>query len=321
MTLASATSAAVGSAQLAPASHDPRHPDAAFESWTLLTELTTEDGGHHGVAAVFFTGTVLGLRASGIYVVLTEDGATGSLTYQQTSLPLVHRTRHDTDRLLEEYRGNRLERALGDGAYEVRVRIDDLEMSLDLRPTGPALTLGPQPVGQNKVEEVVIVPRGAAAARIVRGRDTLTAFGSGLMQHAWGDPPELEAAGTVLAIVLDDGTTVSVLHGESTDSHSLAVAQPNGTPVVTSEFDLRAGSTVAAGPAGNRFGVEWRITSDAADVDLTIEFAGEGQEVALASIPYWFARCSVAGVVGDQRVEGVGHVYVRASSGTSGPSR
>lgn len=307
---------ALAAAQVAPPSHDPRHPEAEFESWTLLTELTAEDGSHHGVAAVFFTGTVLGLRASGIYVVLTEDTASASRTYQQIALPIVHRARHETDRMLEEYRGNSLERAGEDGAYEVRVRIDDLELSLDLRPTGAPIDLGSQPVGANKTEQVVMVPRGTASARIVRGGDTLVAFGSGLLQHAWGDPPEKEAPPTVLSVALDDGTTVSVLHGESTDAHSLAVDRPDGVPLVTRDFDLRADSTVTPESGDERFDVAWNIRSEAAGVDLTIEFAGEGQEIGLAGIPYWFGRCKVTGTVGDRSVEGVGHVYVRSSSGT-----
>lgn len=307
---------ALTAAQVAPPSHDPRHPEAEFESWTLLTELTAEDGSHHGLGTVFFTGTVLGLRASGIYVVLTEDTGSASRTYQQIALPIVHRARHESDRLLEEYRGNRLERPGGGGAYEVRVRIDDLELSLDLHPVGPAIDLGPQPVGGNKTEQVVIVPRGAASARIVRGGDTLVAFGSGLLQHAWGDPPDKEAPPTVLSVALDDGTTVSVLHGEATDAHSLTLDRPDGVPLVTRDFDLSADSTVTSEPGGERFGVAWNINSDAAGVDLTIEFTGEGQEILLADIPYWFGRCKVRGTVGDRRVEGVGHVYIRSSSGT-----
>lgn len=309
---------ALAAAQAAPPSHDPRHPDAAFESWTLLTEITAPDGGHIGLSVVFFTGSVLGLRASGIYVLVLEDRDGGSATYRQIALPLVHQTRHETDRLLEEYRGNRLERASETGAYEVRVRVDDLELSLDLQPGAPAVDLGSQPVGNGKTERVVLVPRGRAGARIVQGGDTLIAFGSGLLQHSWGDPPEKTAPGTILAIALEDGTTVSVLHGEETSSHSMSLARPAGAPVVISDFTLRADSTTI-GAAGDRFGVAWRILSASSGVDLAIEFSGDGQEVSLMGIPYWFGRCAVSGTVAGQPVEGIGHVYIRAMAGTSAP--
>ena len=73
---------------------------------------------------------------------------------------------------------------------------------------------------------------------------------------------------------------------------------------------------------GNRFGVGWRILSSPSGLDLAIEFSGTGQEVSLVGIPYWFGRCVVTGTLGNQRVQGVAHVYIRAfPSGTSAQRR
>lgn len=296
-------------AQSPTSSIDARHPNADFESWTVFGELE-DDGTHYGLVVSFFTGKLVGLRASGVYVVVSDDVRRESSSYSKMALPVIHRAHHDVRRLKEEYRGNLLERRGSDDPYRMHVAIDDIQLELTLEPRPDRIDLGELPVGEDRHERVELSLGDHIEARLTRGGRTVTLTGDGLLQHAWGDPPDKEAPATMLTGSLDDGTRIVALHGPVTGAHVLAVVTPGEAPVVTRDFEMAPDSTVLR---RGSFPVGWQVRSGAPDLAVRFSFAGSGTEVDALKIAYWFGRCAIEGERLGVRLTGTGGVFIRGT--------
>ena len=77
---------------------DGRHKKADFENWLIFSHLTASDSSRFGVAIFFFTGKIIGLRASGVYVMVADEQQKVYTNYKKIQLPIINRATHTEGR-------------------------------------------------------------------------------------------------------------------------------------------------------------------------------------------------------------------------------
>jgi predicted secreted hydrolase len=297
-------------------SDEGKHAGVAFESWMMLTHLTASDGGRFGLALFFFTGKVLGLDTSGVYLVVTDDTQRRFQRYKKLQIPVLQRATHTTGRLLERYGRNILRRNPPAGPYEVVLDVRDLHLSLALRPAKKPLDFGRVAVGRQRVNRLYAVPRGDVSAQMhYQGKDYVLT-GIGMFQHQWGDFPAKEAISHMFILHMEDGTDVMISYSDTVPAiNSMVLAEPQGQRLLVQDFEAKAEMMYTVPSTRDRFALRWTIVAPQHAISLSLTPTFDGQEVTMLGLSYWLARCEVVGNVAGRSVGGVGYIYIRRARG------
>lgn len=192
-----------------------RHEGVDFEAWSFLTHLNTVDSSRFGVAVFFFTGKVVGINASGLYVVVTEQAKDEYEKYTKIQIPLINQTNHTEGNLFENYSDNILKRNQNGGPYVVKINKDDFAISLEFKPDKKPIDMGHLSVGDKGFNRIYVVPRGEVSAIMTFKGIKYSLSGIGIFQHQWGDKPDGNLLSDMFALHLNEGTDILVYHSDT----------------------------------------------------------------------------------------------------------
>lgn len=291
--------------------------DSDFEVWSLLAHVDGDSGRALGVVTLFFTGKVSGLKVSGTYHLIADEQAGEWSGARDLVVPLFGKSERVRGRLDTSFDRSRLVGDTATGRITSTVRTGDTDLELIFDPEGGATDFGRMTVGPDAQQRIYVRARGPVSGQLEEAGVVEDLSGTGFFQHAWGDSPTAESAGSIFSVHLDDGTALVGYHGaDSLSLHALSISGPGEEARVLSGFvaepteeERVVGTEEATYPMG------WRLRTDGpAGVDLLLETATGGQPVDLLGTRYWIGRCRVTGTVGVRPVQGMAYVLIRGES-------
>ncbi|MFQ5798409.1 MAG: lipocalin-like domain-containing protein [Bacteroidota bacterium] len=289
-----------------------KHNGVDFESWSLLAHLSGQDSGKFGIAIFFFRGKIIGLNASGVYVVVVDEEQQTFNNYQKVQLPLINRATHTRGRLMEKYGRNVVKRDPEGGPYQVAIDIKDFKLNLLMDPSKALIDVGRIAVGSKRYTRSYAAPRGRVSGRMqYQGKETVLS-GIGLFQHQWGDTPEKYAASNMFVVHLDDGADIIAYYSDRfPDINNLVLSDNKDIVVSMHDFNARPDTLYTVDATRDRFELGWKIESEMRDLSLFLKPSFDGQEISMLGTSYWLARCQVEGCFGGQSQSGIGYIYIR----------
>jgi len=291
---------------------DGRHENADFEAWSLFTHIETEKGLRFGVAIFFFTGKVIGIKASGLYVVVADERKKEYQKYSKIQLPLFNSTTHTVDKLMENYSSNVLERDPKGGPYKVNITMDDFSISLKYNPLKRPIDIGQLAVGEESFNRIYAIPRGGVSAQMHYAGEEFRLNGIGILQHQWGDKPEQNALSDIFALHLKDSTDVLIYHsGTFPEINTILISDSNGKNRILRKFTANADTVVIVKPSNDKFKLDWKFKSPENQFKIKISPSFKGQEIEMLGLSYWLSRCKVIMEKGSGKTtDGIGYVYI-----------
>jgi len=289
-----------------------RHEDADFEAWSLFTHLETEKGLQFGISIFFFTGKVIGIKASGIYVVVADVQKKEYQNFSKIQVPLFSSTTHTVGRLMENYSDNVLERDVKSGLYKVKVDMDDFSISLKFNSLKKAINIGQLAVGDESFNRAYAIPRGNISAQMLYEGGDYQLDGIGIFQHQWGDKPEQSALSDIFAIHFKDSTDILIYHSDTfPEINTMLISNSNGENRILRKFTATADSIISDESSNDKFKLDWRFKSPNNQFKIKFSPSFKGQEIEMLGLSYWLSRCKVVIEKNDGKTtEGIGYVYI-----------
>ncbi|VAX16723.1 hypothetical protein MNBD_IGNAVI01-2654, partial [hydrothermal vent metagenome] len=273
---------------------DGRHEDADFEAWSLFTHLETEKGLQFGVSIFFFTGKVIGIKASGLYVVIADIQKKEYQNFSKIQVPLFSSTTHTVGRLMENYSDNVLERDTISGLYKVNIEMDEFSISLKYDPLKEAIDIGQLAVGDESFNRAYAIPRGKISAQILYEGGEYQLDGIGIFQHQWGDKPEQSALSDIFALHLKDSTDILIYHSETFPKiNTMIISDGNGENRILRNFTAKADTIISVESSNDKFKLEWKFKPQKNQFEIKISPSFKGQEIEMLGLSYWLSRCKV----------------------------
>ncbi|GBD92144.1 hypothetical protein BMS3Abin04_02878 [bacterium BMS3Abin04] len=160
-----------------------RRENTDFGARSLFTHLETEKGLQFGVSIFFFTGKVIGIKASGLYIVVADIQKKEYQKFSKIQVSLFSSTTHTVDQLMENYSDNVLERYPKNGLYKVKVEMDDFSISLKFNPLKKPIDIGELAVSDESFNRAYAIPRGKISAQMLYEGEDYKFDGIGIFQH------------------------------------------------------------------------------------------------------------------------------------------
>lgn len=291
---------------------DGRHEDADFEAWSLFTHIDTKDGLQFGVTIFFFTGKVIGIRASGVYVVVADEQKKEYQNFSKIQLPLFSSTTHTVGQLLEDYSDNILKRDPEGGPYIIKIEMDDFSISLKYNPLKKPIDIGLLAVGNENFNRVYAIPRGKVSAQMLYAGEEFQLDGIGIFQHQWGDKPEQSALSDIFALHLKDSTDILIYHsGTFPEINTMLISDSNGKNQVLRKFTANADTILLVKSSNSKFKLNWKFESPESQLRIIILPNFDGQEIEMLGLSYWLSRCKVViEKISGSTTDGIGYVYI-----------
>jgi len=290
---------------------DGRHKKADFENWLIFTHLAASDSSSFGIAIFFFTGKIVGLRASGVYVVVADEQHKTYNVFKKIQLPVINRATHTEGRLLEKYGGNILRREPGSNLYEIELDLKEFKLTLSLEPQKAPVDLGQLPVGEEKYNRVYTIPRGKARGKISYDNKLYPLQGIGFFQHQWGDSPDKKTASDLFAFHLQDSIDVLVYHSKDFPQiNTMVISGKLDKKTVLQDFEAHTDTTITVNPSGDRFALSWKISAVNPEASFNLVPGFNGQQIEMLGLPYWLSRCLVSGKLGEKTLSGRGYIHL-----------
>lgn len=294
---------------------DGRHKKADFENWLIFTHLIGSDSSRFGVAIFFFTGKIIGLRASGVYVVVADEQQKVYNNYKKIQLPIINRATHTEGRLLEKYGDNILRREPGDNPYKIELDLKEFKLTLLLKPQKAPVDLGQLPVGDDKYNRVYTIPRGKVEGKMSYDKKLYSLRGSGFFQHQWGDSPDKKTASDLFAFHLQDSIDVLVYHSKDfSQINTMVISDKLDKRTVLRDFEAHADTTITVNPSGDSFALKWKISAVNPEASFNLAPDFNGQQIEMLGFQYWLSRCLVSGKLGEKMLSGKGYIHLRTLS-------
>jgi len=289
-----------------------RHEDVDFEAWSFLTHLKTADSSRFGVAIFFFTGKVVGINASGLYVVVSEQKNDEYEKFTKIQIPLINQTTHTEDYLFENYSDNILKRDSDGGPYIIKIDKDDFVISLEFNPIKKPIDMGRLSVGDEGFNRIYAVPRGEVSAKMKFKDNDYNLTGIGIFQHQWGDKPDENLLSDMFALHLNEGTDILIYHSDTSPGiNKMLASDADDNSIVLNNFFAKADSLAVVKSTGDVFELNWNIKSPENQIELNILPTKVHQEVEMLDVTYWLAQCRVIGYIKGKPVDGYGYVYIK----------
>ncbi len=291
---------------------DGIHEDADFEAWSFFTHVKNKEGLQFGVTIFFFTGEVIGIKASGIYIVVADKQKNEYQNFSKIQIPLFSSTTHTTGQLMENYSDNILERENRNGPYKVKLKIDDFDLSLKYTPVKKPIDIGQLAVGDKSFNRIYAIPRGEVSAQMLYEGKKYQLNGIGVFQHQWGDKPEQNALSDIFALHFKDTTDILIYHSDIfPEINSMLISDSNGNNQVLHKFIAKADTTISVKSSNDKFKLGWKFESTKKQFDINILPSFKGQEIEMLGLSYWLSKCKVelkrnAGKI----IDGIGYVYI-----------
>lgn len=291
---------------------DGRHENADFEAWSLFTHIETKDSLQFGVAIFFFTGKFIGIKASGIYVVVADGQKRNYQKFSKIQLPLFSSTTHTVGQLMENYSDNVLKREPQNGPYVVKIDMDDFSISLKYDPLKQPIDIGLMTVGDESYNRIYAIPRGKVSAKMFYAGKEFQLDGIGIFQHQWGDKPEQNALSDMFAIHLKDTTDILIYRSDTFPKvNTMIVSNSNEEKQVLHKFTAKADTILSANPSDNKFKLNWEFESPDSLLKIKLLPNFEGQEIEMLGLSYWLTRCRVIlEKKNGSTTKGIGYVYI-----------
>ncbi len=291
---------------------DGRHEEADFEAWSLFTHLETDKGQKFGVAVFFFTGEVIGITASGLYVVVADEQNKEYQNFSKIQIPLFSSTTHTVGRLMENYSDNVLERDPEGGDYKVNIDLGDFSISLKYNPLKKPVDIGQMAVGEEGFNRVYAVPRGEVSAQMLYAGKEYKLSGIGIFQHQWGDKPEQDALSDIFALHFNDTTDVLIYHsGSFTKINTMLISDRDGSSRILRKFSAKADTTLSLKSSNDKFKLDWRFKSPENQFEIKVSPGFKGQEIEMLGLSYWLSKCKVEiEKENGKTTDGVGYIYI-----------
>ena len=294
---------------------DGRHKKADFENWLIFSHLTASDSSRFGVAIFFFFCKIIGLRASGVYVMVADEQQKVYTNYKKIQLPIINRATHTEGRLLEKYGSNILRREPGNNPYEIELDLKELKLTLSLKPQKVPVDLNQLPVGDKKYNRVYTIPRGKVEGKMNYDNKPYPLQGFGIYQHQWGDSPDKNTASDLFAFHLEDTTDILVYHSEDYPPiNTMIISDKLDNITILKDFTARADTTITVNPPGARFALKWKINAANPNLSFELNPGFNGQQINMLGFPYWLSRCLVSGKLGETTLFGNAYIHVRTLS-------
>ncbi|GBD87815.1 hydroxyneurosporene synthase [bacterium BMS3Abin03] len=291
---------------------DGRHEDADFEAWSLFTHIETDDGLQFGVAIFFFTGKIIGIKASGLYAVVADVQKKEYQDFSKIQLPLFSSTTHTVGRLMENYSDNVLERNPIGGPYNVKIEMDDFSISLKYNPLKKPVDIGQLAVSDEGFNRVYAIPRGKVSAQMLYAGKEYQLDGIGIFQHQWGDKPEQDALSDIFALHFNDTTDVLIYHsGTFPEINTMLLSDSNGEYRILHKFTANADTILSVELSNDKFKLDWQFRSPENQFEIKISPSFKGQEIEMLGLSYWLSRCKVVMKKrSGETTGGIGYVYI-----------
>jgi len=291
---------------------DGIHEEADFEAWSIFSHFKTADEKQFGVAVFFFTGEVIGIKASGIYVVIADAQEKKYENYSKIQIPLFSSTTHTEGRLLENYSDNILEREAESGSYNLKIVMDDFSISLQYSPMKEPIDIGQMTVGDESFNRVYAIPRGKVSAKMLYEDEEYELDGIGIFQHQWGDKPEQSALSDIFALHLNDSTDILIYHSDIfPEINTMLISDRNGKNQVLRKFTATADTILSVKSDNDKFKLDWRFGSLKNQFEIKVLPSYNGQEIEMLGLSYWLSRCKVViERAGGNLTNGIGYVYI-----------
>ncbi len=291
---------------------DGRHEDADFEAWSLFTHIETKDSLQFGVAIFFFTGKVIGIRASGIYVVVADEQKKEYQNFSKIQLPLFSSTTHTVGQLLEDFSDNVLKRDPKGGPYIVKIEMDEFSISLKYNPLKQPIDIGLLAVGNENFNRVYAIPRGEVSAQMLYAGEEFQLKGIGIFQHQWGDKPEQSALSDIFALHLKDSTDILIYYsGTFPEINTMLISDSNGKNKVLSKFTANADTILFDKSSKDEFKLNWEFESPESQLKIKVLPNFDGQKIEMLGLSYWLSQCKVViEKISGLTTEGIGYVYI-----------
>jgi predicted secreted hydrolase len=291
---------------------DGRHEDVDFEAWSLFTHIETKDSLQFGVAIFFFTGKVIGIRASGLYVVVADEQKKEYINFSKIQLPLFSSTTHAVGQLMEDYSDNILKRNPEGGPYIVKIEMDDFSISLKYTPLKHPIDIGLLPVGNENFNRVYAIPRGKVLAQMFYAGEEFQLDGIGIFQHQWGDKPEQSALSDIFALHLKDTTDILIYYSESfPEINTMIISDSNEKKQVLHKFKASADTILSDKSSNEEFKLNWEFESPESQLKIKILSDFDGQIIEMLGLSYWLSRCRVVTEkINGSTTNGIGYVYI-----------
>lgn len=289
-----------------------KHENADFEAWSLLTHLNTDNKINFGVAVFFFTGKVVGINASGLYVVVSEQKKNEYEKYKKIQFPLINSTTHTEGHLLENYSGNIFSRSSQGGPFTIKIDKDDFVLSLKFVPTKNPIDMGNIAVGDNSFNRIYVIPSGNIVAEMTYKNKNYDLKGIGVFQHQWGDKPEENLLSDMFALHFNDGHDILIYHSDTSSGiNKMLISDANDSSIIANKFFAKADSIASVKSTGDRFALDWNINSTEHRIIINIRPTNLHQEIEMLDMTYWLARCKVSANINGKAVNGIGYVYIK----------
>jgi predicted secreted hydrolase len=291
---------------------DGRHEDADFEAWSLFTHIETKEGLKFGVAMFFFTGKVIGIKASGLYIVVADEQKKEYQNYSKIQIPLFSSTTHTEGQLMEDYSDNILKRDPKGGPYIVKIEMDDFSVSLNYNPLKEPIDIGQLAVSEEGFNRVYAIPRGKISAQMLYAGEEYQLDGVGIFQHQWGDKPEQNALSDIFALHLEDTTDILIYHSNTfPEINTMLISDSNGENQVIRKFTAVADTSLSVISSNDTFKLDWEFKSPENQLEIKVLSNFQGQEIEMLGLSYWLSKCKVeiertSGAV----IDGIGYVYI-----------
>ncbi len=291
---------------------DGRHEDADFEAWSLFTHLETKEGFKFGVSIFFFTGKVIGIKASGLYAVVADVRKKEYQNFSKIQVPIFSSTTHTVGQLMENYSDNVLERDSKSGLYKVKIEMDDFSISLKYDPLKKAIDIGQLAVGDEGFNRAYAIPRGKVSVQMHYEDGDYQLDGIGIFQHQWGDKPEQSALSDIFALHLKDSTDILIYHSETfAKINTMIISDGNGENRILRNFTAKADTIISAESSNDKFKLDWKFKPPKEQFEIKISPSFKGQEIEMLGLSYWLSRCKVVIEKEDGKTTGgIGYAYI-----------
>jgi len=291
---------------------DGRHENADFEAWSFFTHIETKDSLQFGVAIFFFTGKVIGIKASGIYIVVADEQKKKYQKFSKIQVPIFSSTTHTVGQLMENYSDNVLKRSSKDGPYIVKIEMDDFSISLKYDPLKQPIDIGLLTVGTENFNRIYAIPRGKVSAQMRYEGEEFQLDGIGIFQHQWGDKPEQSALSDIFVLHLKDTTDILIYYSETfPEINTMIVSNSNEEKQILRKFTAKADTILFDKSSNDEFKLNWKFESPESQLKIVVLPNFDGQEIEMLGLSYWLSRCKVViEKVNGSTINGIGYVYI-----------
>lgn len=290
---------------------DGKHEDAEFEAWSSFSHLSNSSGDIFGVTIFFFSGKVIGINTSGIYVVVADEKNKVYKNISKIQFPLFSSTTHTVGRLLEDYSDNTLERKLNEDLYVTNIKIDNFNINLKFNLSKLPINIGELAVGDDNFNRAYVIPRGKVFAKMTYNKKEFDLGGIGIFQHQWGSKPEQSALSDIFAMHMSDSTDILIYHNKNfPEINKFILSDKDGKSIVDNKFIATSDTLFYDKASGKNFNLKWKfeIKQNHQIIEIIPNF--DGQKIEMLGLNYWLSRCKVIKTVKNNSQNGIGYVYI-----------